>query len=140
MSARIAGINRRRTARAGSLFGGGLLAGLLLLGSCERPPDKTAPGPGAGAGAPHTGSVTMSLPLRGGSRFGQVGYDVSGNGFHKADSVDTAASTTVSTVIGGIPFGTGYLLKLTAQDADHRLTPCVGSASFDIASRAIFGT
>ena len=119
-----------------------MLAALVLLASCEGMPDG-APGPGTvgpegtqapgGPGAdPGVGSFSLSLTLGGGAPISEVSYDVSGNGFHKAGVIDVAASTTVATVIGGIPIGRGYLLQLTAQDTEHRLSGCTGSASFDI--------
>jgi len=63
-----------------------------------------------------------------------IGKVISGNGFHRAGTVNVAASTTVASVIGGIPFGTGYQLQLTMQDVDHKLTPCTGSSTFAITS------
>jgi hypothetical protein len=82
------------------------------------------------------GSVALSLTRAGGYRWNEVGYDVSGNSFHQAGAINVGTSTTISTIIGAIPFGSGYLLKLTAQDVDHKLTPCVGTTSFDIATTA----
>jgi hypothetical protein len=78
----------------------------------------------------------MQLMLPSGFRFDSVSYDISGNGFHRAASVDVSASSTFSTVVGGIPLGHGYLAQLTTQDVEHRLTPCVGSAPFDVTSAA----
>jgi hypothetical protein len=122
-----------------------LLAGLLLLAGCEGAAgSSTAPvagvrgeDPGAAGGDTDVGSFSMSLTLAGGYRFGEVGYDVSGNGFHKTGAIPVAASTTVSAIVDGIPFGTGYLLRLTAQDADRKLAPCTGSASLDVTSPAV---
>jgi hypothetical protein len=34
-------------------------------------------------------------------------------------------------------FGSAYALELTAQDVDHKLMPCTGSATFDIHSAEI---
>jgi len=114
-----------------------LLAGLLLLGGCEPPPGAPGEGPGPAGGETGVGSFSMSLTLGGGYRIGDVGYDVSGNGFHKAGVINAAASTTVSAIVDGIPFGAHYLLQLTAQDVDHKLGGCTGSASFDVTSAAV---
>jgi hypothetical protein len=119
-----------------------LFAGLAIVASCAAScasgcastPNEPPP---SGQGAdPNVGSFSMQLTAGGGYRFGQVSYDVSGNGFHKAGSIDVAASATLSTVVGGIPFGTGYKLQLTTLDAAHALTPCTGSATFDITGAA----
>jgi hypothetical protein len=79
----------------------------------------------------------MSLTVGGGIQLGEVSYDISGNGFHKTGTINAAASSTLSTVIGGIPFGTGYQLQLTAQDVGHKLAGCTGSAMFDMPSASV---
>lgn len=117
--------------------GGTLLVGLLALAGCQQPPDGAQAIPPDPRGEPNVGSFSMQLTVGVAYRFNEVSYDVSGNGFHKTGSINVAASNTVSTIIGGVPFGAGYLLKVTTQDVDHKLTPCTGSASFDIASAAI---
>lgn len=118
-----------------------LAGGLALLPSCDAAGDGTVDlpaRPGEGAAGPDrgtdVGSVAMSLTLGGGFLVDSVSYDISGNGFHKADSIPVARSTTISAIATGIPFGRNYRLQLTAEDAAHRLTPCVGAASFDLAS------
>jgi len=114
------------------------VATLLVLASCDPPPQSTGPGTGAPvvppAGGGDVGSFSVSLTVGGAFRFDSFSYDVSGNGFHRAGTVNVAASTTVASVIGGIPFGTGYQLQLTMQDVDHKLTPCTGSSTFAITS------
>jgi hypothetical protein len=109
----------------------GLFAGLLLFAGC-----RSGGEPAVTSGNPpeEYGSFSVSLSVGGKYTFSQFSYDVSGNAFHKADTLDVSASTTVSAVVGGIPFGSGYQLKLTAQDDGHKLTPCMGTASFDITS------
>jgi len=116
---------------------GFLLPALLLsLASCEGPAGQAGSAPGNVPIDPGTpsdvGSFQMSLTVGGGIQLSDVSYDISGNGFHKAGTINVANSASVSTVIGGIPFGTGYLLALTAQDAGQQLTGCTGSATFDI--------
>ena len=92
--------------------------------------------PGTPGGDTGVGSFSMQLTVGGGIRFDQVSYDVSGNGFHKAGTIDVAASNVISTVVGGVPFGSGYVLQLTTQDVDRKLTPCTGMATFDIPGAA----
>src|SRR5262245_11271320 len=117
-----------------------LLSAALLLANCEAPTSEVASVPGDVPVTPSpsdVGSFQMSLTVGGGVQLSDVNYDISGNGFHKAATINVANSATLSTVIGGIPFGTGYLLQLTAQDAGHKLAGCTGSATFDIPSATI---
>jgi hypothetical protein len=109
---------------------------LSFLGSCQSTDNNTAQATSPPAAASNEGSFSIALTLGGGFKFASVAYDVSGNGFHRAGSIDVGGSSVLSTVIGAIPFGTGYTLQLTAQDADGKLMPCTGSAAFDITSAA----
>jgi hypothetical protein len=97
-------------------------------------PARPSEGSAGPSQASDVGSIAMSLSLGGGFRVDTVSYDVSGNGYHKADSIPVDRSTTISAIATGIPFGRNYRLQITAQDAARRLTPCVGAASFDVAS------
>jgi hypothetical protein len=113
-----------------------LVAGALGFAACQ--PATEAPGANPSASAPAgVGSVSFELTIAGGFQFSDVSYDISGNGFHKAADVSVAGSSTVSTVVSGIPFGVGYTVKLTAQDTADRLTPCTGAATFDVTSEAV---
>ena len=113
-----------------------LLAAAVAMG-CDAggaAPTSTANDPGAtSAGGDIVGSVSLELSL-GGRRFDTVSYDLSGNGIHKANVIDTSASATASVLVPGLPIGTGYMVQLTAQDYNHALTPCVGSAVFAVSS------
>lgn len=112
--------------------------GFGAMSGCQSS-DNHAPRPSVPlttAGASAEGSLSLNLTVGGGFRFGMVAYDIGGNGFHKVGSVDASGSSTLSTVIGGIPIGGGYLLGVTAQDEDKKLLPCAGSASFDVTSNA----
>ena len=124
-----------------ALLVGAAVAGLFALGGCEGAPESYGNAPGGGAAGPaggeQVGTVSMELRLASGFRFDSVHYEITGNGFHKEADVDVSSSSTFSTIIGGIPFGQGYMVRLSTQDVDHRLAPCAGSASFDITSAAI---
>jgi hypothetical protein len=109
---------------------GALLGVLALCAGCA--PTSDEPPPSGQVADPNVGSFSVQLTAGGGFHFNEFSYVVSGNGFHKADSIDVQASATLSAVVGGIPIGTGYELQLTAQDAAHALTPCVGWATFNI--------
>jgi hypothetical protein len=122
------------------------VAVLALLAGCDGMPDGSAADPGQPGGVsavPETpgggdvGTFSMNLTVGGGFRFEQVSYDVSGNGFHKADTINVAASSAVSIIVGGVPFGTGYTVKLTTRDVAQKLSPCTGTATFDIPSAAL---
>jgi hypothetical protein len=113
-----------------------LVAGALGFAACA--PASDAPAADPGASVPRdVGSVSFELTIAGGFQFSQVSYDISGNGFHKAADVSVAGSSTVSTVVSGIPIGVGYTVKLAAQDTADRLTPCTGAATFDVAGGAV---
>ncbi len=117
----------------------GLFVGLFLAGiglaACEpAPPSGGVPSPAANTAV---GSISFKLTIGSGSdgyTFNQISYDLSGNGFHRNAVVDVSKSTSFATVVSGIPFGKGYVLALSAQDVAHKLTPCQGSATFDVAT------
>jgi hypothetical protein len=108
------------------------LGGLGLI-SCDAP---TGAVPGAGAAPSGVGSVSFELTLGGKYHFDTLSYDIGGNGFHRADSINVSGSSSISAVVSGIPTGHGYVASLRAQDTAGKLTPCTGSATFDVASAA----
>jgi hypothetical protein len=103
----------------------------LLAAGCVGSPAASPPAPPSETNE-ELGSFTVALTVGSGYRFNTATYELSGNGFQKTGSIDVTSSTQVATVVGGIPFGAGYLLKLTAQDLDRKLTPCTGTATFDV--------
>lgn len=86
-------------------------------------------------GSATTGSVGLALNVAGGVELTTVSYDISGNGFHKSGTLDVSRSSTISAVIGGIPAGNGYVITLSAADANDASTLCSGSAVFGITAR-----
>ena len=115
------------------------LAGVLLLvglgvTACEPATTSGAGTTNAPPAEADVGSVSFKLTVAGKYHFNQVTYDLSGNGFHRNATIDVTDSTTFSTVVSGIPFGTGYALALTADDVAQELTPCQGNATFDVTS------
>src|SRR5262245_40734700 len=119
---------------------GATVAGSLALGGCTQPAESdgadSVPIGGGPGGGEQVGTIAMQLTLAPGFRFDHIDYEISGNGFHRASTIDVGTSSTISTIVGGIPFGRGYVAQLSGQDVDHRLVPCTGSASFDITSSA----
>ena len=77
----------------------------------------------------------MNLDLAPGVTTNSVAYTIVGpNGFTLTGTIDVSNSATVSTVIGGIPAGTGYSIATTTTSSDGSLS-CAGSASFNVAPR-----
>jgi hypothetical protein len=113
---------------------GALALAALTLVACQPPPGPAA-GTSSGAG-PGVGSVSFELTIGKTFHFDSVSYDISGNGFHRAATVDVSNSTEFATVVSGIPFGAGYTATLTAQDTGHKLMGCQGSTTFAVSSVA----
>jgi len=127
----------QRTVRAAVL--GVLVAGGLGLAACEPPPGPgatTTASPVAAADDANIGSVSFQLTLAPGYQFTQMSYDISGNGFHTAGTANVTNSSTFSTVVSGIPVGSGYTATLKAQDLGQKLMTCQGSAMFSITGGA----
>ena len=127
--------SRARMKMLGGLVLAGLGVGLGLLGCASPPAESAATDPGREPAA-DVGSASFALTIGGGFQFDQVTYDISGNGFHRAATLDVSTSATFSTLVSGIPFGAGYTAALTANDVAHKLMSCRGSATFDVASTA----
>jgi hypothetical protein len=109
--------------------------GGLGLASCTLPNQSAGPGAGSHQ-SDDVGSVSFELTLGGKYHFNSFNYDIAGNGFHKTDSVNVAATSTISAVVDNIPAGTGYQATLTATATEQDLTPCTGSATFDVTAGA----
>jgi hypothetical protein len=112
-----------------------VLLGGLAPAACQLPPGASSEGPkgpGAAAGEEGVGSIQLALSVAGSLHFDSVSYDIGGNGFHEAATIDVSKSSSFSTIVSGIPVGAGYTVKLTAQDAAHKLTGCSGSAPFAV--------
>ena len=109
----------------------GALSAAACLGGCGSP---DAPGSQGNNDSNTAGSVGLSLLLQPGVSLNTIGYTITGpSGFTRTGSIDVSNSTTVSAVISGIPFGTGYQISLRGMSADGTAT-CAGSASFDVTS------
>jgi hypothetical protein len=111
-----------------------LAAGILLLAAAcaDRQPSELSTTETPPTSGSDLGSVALQLTIPGGLEFDQISYDISGNGFHQAGTANVGAGTTFSLTVGGIPAGTGYLLKLTAPNPSSRVTGCAGSSTFAI--------
>jgi hypothetical protein len=103
--------------------------GALALVACQ-------PQPGAATGDEplgDVGAVSLQLELGTAYRFNAVHYEIDGAGYHAAADVDVTNSSTFTAIVGAVPFG-HYTAQLTAREADGKLTPCTGTASFDVTS------
>ena len=84
-----------------------------------------------------TGSATIALQVPGGLTINTVTYSITGPaGFSQSGSIDVSHSTTVSTVIGGLPAGDGYSITLNATATDGTST-CLGSGTFKVTAGAV---
>ena len=84
-----------------------------------------------------TGSATIALQVAGGLTINTVTYSITGPaGFTKSGPIDVSHSTTVSTVIGGLPAGNGYSITLNATATDG-VSSCLGSGTFNVTAGAV---
>ncbi len=103
-------------------------AAFIVVSCAERTP-STANNTG-------TGSVGIAL-VQGGVTINTVSYMISGpNSFSKSGTIDVSNSSTLSTIIGGLPAGNGFTIMLSATGADGQ-TNCGGSATFNVTAGAI---
>lgn len=124
-------MRRSRASKLSTVLVTAFAFGALGLSACQKPggPDATPP---LGEATNDIGSVSFELAIGGNYQFKTLSYDISGNGFHRAATVDVSGSTTFTTLVSGVPMGPGYTAALTAQDVAHKLTACMGSATFDV--------
>jgi hypothetical protein len=86
--------------------------------------------------APSANAGSIGLVLSGGANLATASYTISNpNGFSLTGSIDVSHSSTLSTIIGGIPAGTGYAIAITATSTDGS-TSCAGSATFAVTAGA----
>ena len=84
-----------------------------------------------------TGSATIALQVPGGLTLNTVTFSITGPaGFSQSGSIDVSHSTTVSTVIGGLPAGSGYSITLNSTATDG-VSACLGSGTFTVAAGAV---
>lgn len=94
--------------------------------------DQAAPSTQNGD-AESSGSLGLALSASG-VTLSSFDYVVSGpGGFTRTGEVDVSSSTTLSTLIGSIPVGSGYSVSVSATSAEA--VACQGSASFSVSAR-----
>jgi phospholipase C len=110
-----------------TLLAGGLATG-TWFGGCST--DQVESGPPS----QNLGSVNIGLQVGFGVTLNTVTYAITGPaGFSRTGSIDVSQSSTVSALIGGLPFGVGYQISLKGTTVDG-LGVCLGSASFDVSA------
>jgi hypothetical protein len=117
------------------LTGLALIAPLASLSACS---DKSTHNGSdtAGTDSDRPGEIGLALQLQSGITINTVAYTITGPGtFTKTGSIDVSNSTTISTVIGAVPAGTGASITLSATSLDGA-TQCGGSASFNVTAHA----
>jgi hypothetical protein len=103
-------------------------AGGAFAGCAEHTPST--------ADTAQLGSIDLAL-IEGGVTLTSVSYTITGpNGFSKAGTINVAASSTLSTIIGGLPAGNGFTITLAATGTDGTTT-CGGSATFNVTAGAV---
>ena len=104
----------------------------FVMGGCSESSPSTA----ATANSGGVGSVDIAV-VQGGVTLTSVGYTITGpNSFSSAGTINVAASSTISAVIGGLPAGNGYTIALTATGSDGATT-CGGSGTFNVTAGAV---
>ena len=78
-----------------------------------------------------SGSVSLALDV-GDAHLSSVAYAIVGTEFHHTGTLDVSNATRISAVIGGIPFGTDYVVTLTAASTEPVPMTCDGSAAFQV--------
>lgn len=116
-------LTRTNTIGLGVALGAALA---LLDAACDGGAARTADDPG---------TVRMALDVAPGTTIAAVSYQIDGPGaFQKHGTIDVSQSSTVSAVIGPLPPGMDFGIKLQASSADGGAM-CVGTATFDVVSR-----
>jgi len=83
------------------------------------------------------GSVGLALDLGAGVSLNTIDYQITGNGFTKSGSIGVSDSNRIRGLIGGIPAGSGYDIRLWTDAAANHGAACEGSATFAVRSGAV---
>ncbi len=99
----------------------------------DTPSATVGAGGGQGVDEPQSGSIKLELDVAG-SHLASASYTIVGPSYQTTGSFDISNSTRISGIVGGIPFGTGYSVTLTAATSDKPALNCNGSAAFEVSS------
>ena len=104
------------------------VAAATTLGACSQGTDNGAP-------VDSNGSITLALQA-GNATISSVSYSISGPAsFSTSGTIDVSNSTTLATVIGPLPAGSGFSITLNATSTDGSES-CTGSAGFMVTAHA----
>ena len=134
--------------RARALASIGLTLGVFCLAACGGPGDASSGAPsstgdtssgafaGGGSEEAPAGSVTLELDVAG-AHIATASYTIIGPKLTTTGSFDVSHSTRISGIVAGLPFGSGYVVTLSAQSTDKPVLECSGSAAFEVSSSAL---
>src|SRR6478752_877484 len=106
------------------------MASACVSVSCSADDAKRA----ATGASESVGTVGLALTPVAGVTLGSFNYTIVGPGaFTRSGTVDISHSSTLSTVVGGLPIGSGYTVTISAASPDATTT-CSGSAAFSISA------
>src|SRR3954463_14845926 len=104
-----------------SILLSGLLAGGWVAGCTSETPDAVQAG--------DLGQIGLEVQVGSGLTVSSVSYTLLGpSGFNRSAAIDVSNSSTISALIGKLPFGNGYQITLRATTVGGRGS-CEGTAS-----------
>jgi phospholipase C len=125
-----------RVTLVGTILLGAASATALFGGCSSADMQRNSAGSVGSDGSDQVGTVGLQLQLGPGITLTTVNYTITGpGGFSQTGTIDVTYSTTISAVIGGIPFGNGYVISLSGKSVEGTAM-CAGSAMFNITSAA----
>jgi hypothetical protein len=111
------------------------VAFVLALASAATGCGSNVPSSDGHPGDAATGSIGLALSLGSGVTLLSASYTITGpNGFSRTDTIDLTHATALSTLIGGLPAGSGYTIAINATSSDGTTT-CAGSAGFSVTAQ-----
>jgi hypothetical protein len=102
-----------------------------VVGGCSNQAPTSERGP-VGAPAPSTmGAIDIGLAVPPKFQVATINYQIANTstGYNRSGTLDVSKTAVISSVVGGIPAGTGYKVALTATDTGQKFTGCSGSSS-----------
>nr|MDQ2647492.1 hypothetical protein [Myxococcota bacterium] len=111
-----------------------LLASLVSFSTACGDGEDVDPSDGSNE---NVGSVGLRLELGSDVNLSSIGYEITGNRFTKSGTIGVSDSKEIRALIGGIPAGSGYSIRLWTEAALNDGATCEGSARFDIRAGAV---
>ncbi len=112
----------------------GAVSAAAMINGCSSAGSASEPNSPEPKDSEHVGTVGLALAVAAGITLNTLNYAITGPaGFSRTGPIDVSNSTSATAVIGGIPFGTGYLISLSGKSLEGTAM-CAGTATFDITS------